>query len=55
MLNEINFFKKGVDSVKRQTGAHVEFENEWEGAFNLQIKISEVFGPFLEWCFVKVS
>ncbi|KAK3092305.1 hypothetical protein FSP39_001069, partial [Pinctada imbricata] len=41
---------QGMDSVIRQTGMHLEYEPEWEGAFNLQLKQDDVIAEFLEWC-----
>ena len=39
-----------MDAVIRQTGMHLEYEPEWEGAFNLQLKQDDVIAEFLEWC-----
>ncbi|XP_060594831.1 E3 ubiquitin-protein ligase UBR2-like isoform X1 [Ruditapes philippinarum] len=39
-----------MDQVKRQTGQHLEFEPEWEGAFNLQLKLEDNIVLFLDWC-----
>ena len=44
-----------MDHVKRQTGQHLEFEPEWEGAFNLQLKLEDNIVLFLEWCGSDVS
>lgn len=33
----------------RQTGNHMEYEPEWESAFNLQIKLQHVITLSLEW------
>ncbi|KAL5008356.1 hypothetical protein ScPMuIL_013937 [Solemya velum] len=41
---------QGMDAVTRQTGQHLEFEPEWEGAFNLQLKLEDNIALFLEWC-----
>jgi len=41
---------QGMDAVIRQTGQHVEFEAEWEGAFNLQIRLSDILAIVLDWC-----
>ncbi|KAL4237392.1 hypothetical protein ACF0H5_002110 [Mactra antiquata] len=41
---------EGMDTVKRQIGQHLEFEPEWEGAFNLQLKLEDNIVLFLEWC-----
>lgn len=41
---------QGMDSVARQIGQHMEFEPEWESAFNLHIKLASVISLVLEWC-----
>lgn len=41
---------QGMDSVFRQTGQHMEYEPEWESAFNLHIKLAHVITLVLEWC-----
>ncbi|XP_048736873.2 E3 ubiquitin-protein ligase UBR2-like isoform X4 [Ostrea edulis] len=41
---------QGMDEVKRQTGMHLEYEPEWEGAFNLQMRVDDVIASFTEWC-----
>lgn len=41
---------QGMDEVKRQTGMHLEYEPEWEGAFNLQMRVDDVISSFTEWC-----
>lgn len=41
---------QGMDAVHRQTGQHMEYEPEWEAAFNLHIKLSYVITLVLEWC-----
>lgn len=41
---------QGMDSVYRQTGQHMEYEPEWESAFNLHIKLAPVISLVLEWC-----
>ncbi|CAL8120131.1 unnamed protein product [Orchesella dallaii] len=38
-----------MDAVSRQTGNHMEYEPEWESAFNLQIKLQPVLTLSLEW------
>ena len=48
-------FFKGMDAVTRQTGQHLEFEPEWEGAFHLQLKLEDSIALFLEWCGSDVS
>lgn len=39
-----------MDAVVRQVGQHMEYEQEWESAFNLHIKLSPVISLVLEWC-----
>ncbi|KYQ49453.1 E3 ubiquitin-protein ligase UBR2 [Trachymyrmex zeteki] len=39
-----------MDAVLRQVGQHMEYEPEWESAFNLHIKLSPVITLALEWC-----
>nr|KAG5712906.1 hypothetical protein BaRGS_007503 [Batillaria attramentaria] len=41
---------QGMDSVTRQTSQHLEFEPEWEGAFNLQLKLEDSLVLFGLWC-----
>jgi len=44
-----------MDAVIRQVGVHLEYEPEWEGAFNLQLKQDDVITEFLKWCGTDVS
>lgn len=39
-----------MDAVLRQVGQHMEYEPEWESAFNLHIKLAPVISLALEWC-----
>ncbi|XP_011862906.1 PREDICTED: E3 ubiquitin-protein ligase UBR2 [Vollenhovia emeryi] len=39
-----------MDAMLRQVGQHMEYEPEWESAFNLHIKLSPVITLALEWC-----
>ncbi|XP_076176131.1 ubr1 ubiquitin ligase [Ptiloglossa arizonensis] len=39
-----------MDAVLRQVGQHMEYEPEWESAFNLHIRLSPVISLALEWC-----
>lgn len=41
---------QGMDSVQRQTGQHMEYEPEWESAFNLHIKLANIISLVLDWC-----
>ena len=51
----ILFCTQGMDTVIRQVGQHIEFEPEWETAFNLQIKLGPCLTLLLEWCASDVS
>ena len=44
-----------MDKVTRQVGQHVEFDPEWETAFNLVIKIQSIIASILDWCSNDVS
>jgi E3 ubiquitin-protein ligase UBR2 len=44
-----------MDKVTRQVGQHVEFDPEWETAFNLVIKIQGILASILDWCSHDVS
>lgn len=39
-----------MDKVTRQVGQHIEFDPEWETAFNLVIKIQVIISSILDWC-----
>lgn len=41
---------EGMDSVTRQVGQHMEYEPEWESAFNLHIKLAYCISLILKWC-----
>ncbi|CAH1791627.1 unnamed protein product [Owenia fusiformis] len=41
---------QGMDSVVRQKGQHIEYEPEWDGAFNLQLKLEDNLAMMLQWC-----
>lgn len=43
-----------MDSVTRQTGQHIEYEPEWDGAFNLQLKLADDIAEILDWCSTDV-
>lgn len=49
MLNLLTMMQ-GMDSVTRQVGQHMEFEPEWESAFNLHIKLAYCISLALKWC-----
>lgn len=39
-----------MDAVHRQTGQHMEYEPEWESAFNLHIKLAHIISLVIDWC-----
>lgn len=41
---------QGMDSVFRQTGQHMEYEPEWETAFNLHMKLAMLITLVIDWC-----
>jgi hypothetical protein len=43
-------YMHGMDSLKRYTQQHVEFEPEWETSFNLLIKLQKSISSLIEWC-----
>ncbi|KAK9497080.1 hypothetical protein O3M35_004459 [Rhynocoris fuscipes] len=43
-------YMQGMDAVTRQVGQHLEYEPEWESAFNLHIKLAPVITLVLKWC-----
>ncbi|CAF1454166.1 unnamed protein product, partial [Rotaria sordida] len=43
-------YMHGMDKVTRQVGQYVEFDPEWETAFNLVIKIQSIISSILDWC-----
>ena len=49
MLRLLNVMQ-GMESVTRQTGQHMDYEPEWESAFNLHIKLANTISLVLEWC-----
>ncbi|XP_042869972.1 E3 ubiquitin-protein ligase UBR2-like isoform X5 [Penaeus japonicus] len=40
---------QGMDPMVRQVGTHMEYEPEWESAFNLHIKLAAVIPLVIEW------
>lgn len=42
-------FLQGMDPMVRQVGTHMEYEPEWESAFNLHIKLAAVIPLVIEW------
>lgn len=49
LLTLLNMMQ-GMDAVTRQVGQHMEYEPEWESAFNLHIKLAPVITLMLKWC-----
>ncbi|KAI8121103.1 E3 ubiquitin-protein ligase UBR1 [Lucilia cuprina] len=49
LLRVLNVMQ-GMESVTRQTGQHMDYEPEWECAFNLHIKLANTISLVLEWC-----
>lgn len=49
MLNLLTMMQD-MDSVSRQIGQHMEYEPEWESAFNLHAKLSHCISLMLKWC-----
>lgn len=49
LLNLLNMMQ-GMDAVTRQVGQHMEYEPEWESAFNMHIKLAPVITLMLKWC-----
>lgn len=49
-LLKLLYWMQGMDATVRQVGQHMEFEPDWESAFNLYIKLSPVISLVLEWC-----
>uniref|UniRef100_A0A182N0G2 E3 ubiquitin-protein ligase n=1 Tax=Anopheles dirus TaxID=7168 RepID=A0A182N0G2_9DIPT len=43
-------YMQGMDAVTRQVGQHLEYEQEWETAFTLHLKLSHLITLVLEWC-----
>ncbi|RZB39562.1 zf-UBR and/or ClpS domain containing protein [Asbolus verrucosus] len=48
----LNLFTKmqGMDAVTRQVGQHMEYEPEWESAFNLHIRLAYCISLAIKWC-----
>lgn len=43
-------YMQGMDASLRQVGQHMEFEPEWESAFNLHHRLAPVITLVLDWC-----
>ncbi|XP_034490388.1 E3 ubiquitin-protein ligase UBR1 isoform X2 [Drosophila innubila] len=40
---------QGMESITRQMGQHMDYEPEWECAFNLHIKLASTISQVIEW------
>lgn len=49
VLKILNYMQN-MDTVIRQVGQHMEYEPEWETAFNLHIKLRPLITKILLWC-----
>ncbi|VVC24842.1 Zinc finger, UBR-type,Zinc finger, RING/FYVE/PHD-type,Winged helix-turn-helix DNA-binding domain,Ribosomal [Cinara cedri] len=49
VLTILNYMQN-MDTVTRQVGQHMEYEPEWETAFNLHIKLRPLITKILLWC-----
>uniref|UniRef100_T1JGA7 E3 ubiquitin-protein ligase n=1 Tax=Strigamia maritima TaxID=126957 RepID=T1JGA7_STRMM len=49
LLTIMNYMQ-GMDSATRQVGQHMEFEPEWESAFQLHLRLAPVITLVVEWC-----
>jgi len=49
VLKILNYMQN-MDTVTRQVGQHMEYEPEWETAFNLHIKLRPLITKILLWC-----
>lgn len=41
---------QGMEAITRQTGNHMDYEPEWECAFNVHIKLANAITLILDWC-----
>lgn len=48
LLRVLNVMQ-GMESITRQTGQHMDYEPEWECAFNLHIKLATTISQVIEW------
>ncbi|XP_017064489.1 E3 ubiquitin-protein ligase UBR1 [Drosophila eugracilis] len=46
---------QGMESITRQTGQHMDYEPEWECAFNLHIKLATTISQVIEWAATDVK
>lgn len=45
----------GIDTFGRQTNVHIEYEQEWEATFNLQLRLDDLITQFINWAASDVS
>jgi len=41
---------QNIDPLVKKEGIHLEYEQDWEGSFNLTIKWGPLVQHFREWC-----
>lgn len=41
---------QGMEAITRQTGNHMDYEPEWECAFNIHIKLANAITLIIDWC-----
>jgi hypothetical protein len=41
---------EGMDSHTRRTQSHVEYETDWEPAFNMQLRMGSIIDLLQQWC-----
>ncbi|KAH8300991.1 hypothetical protein KR044_008170 [Drosophila immigrans] len=46
---------QGMESITRQMGQHMDYEPEWECAFNLHIKLASTISQVIEWAASDVT
>ncbi|OWA51878.1 E3 ubiquitin-protein ligase UBR2 [Hypsibius exemplaris] len=47
---EIMVMMEGMDHHTRRTQSHVEYESDWEPAFNMQLRIGSIIDLLQQWC-----
>lgn len=52
-LTDVSVYQ-GMDPVIRQVGQHIEMEPEWEAAFTLQMKLTNIITMIQDWCSTDV-
>lgn len=54
-ISQMCLVSQGMDPVLRQVGQHIEMEPEWEAAFTLQMKLTNIISMIQDWCSTDVS